>query len=93
MVVSDLYARAVTKFGKEHQLIVTFGELSECTAEIAKHMIPGREHDEQDLVDEIADVCIMMKQMEVIYGERLVKAVYKKLNKLNAHVIQGVLDV
>lgn len=86
MVQSDLYRQAVEKFGKEHQLIVTFGELAEASSEIARHMIPARKHDEQDLIDEFADVCIMMEQMKVIYGERLIAAINKKLSKLEKHV-------
>ena len=86
MVQTALYEEAVNRFGKEHQLIVTFGELSEATAEIAKHMIPARPHDEQDLIDELADVCIMMEQMKVIYGERLTQTIHKKLDKLEKHI-------
>jgi len=84
--MSNIYKQAVDKYGKEHQLIVTFGELSECAAEIAKHMIPDRVHKEQDLIDELADVSIMMNQMSVIYGLQLDKAITKKLAKLYKHI-------
>ncbi len=84
--MSNIYQQAVDKYGKEHQLIVTFGELSECAAEIAKHMIPDRKHKEQDLIDELADVSIMMSQMSVIYGLQLDKAITKKLAKLYKHI-------
>ncbi len=86
MVQSRLYNDAVIAFGKEHQLIVTMGEMAELTSEIARHQIPAREHDEQDLIDEIADVCIMMEQMQVIYGDRLTDSMNKKLNKLEKHI-------
>ena len=86
MVQSDLYRQAVEKYGKEHQLVVTFGELSEATAEIARHMIPARLHDEQDLINELADVCIMMEQMKIVYGEQLITAINKKLEKLEKHI-------
>ena len=82
----DLFKEAVDKYGKEHQLIVTFGELSECSAEIAKHMLPARVHDEQDLIDELADVCIMMQQMHIVYGSALNEAITKKLKKLQGHI-------
>jgi len=82
----DIYTEAVKKYGKEHQLIVTFGELSECAAEIAKHMIPDRVHDEQELINELADVCIMMEQCHVIYGEALSKAIHTKCKKLRKHI-------
>lgn len=88
----DIYTRAVEKYGKEHQLIVTFGELSECAAEIAKHMIPDREHDEQDLIDELADVCIMMEQCHIIYGDALSKAITVKLQKLKKHIKEDAYE-
>ena len=81
MVQSDIYEKLVNKYGKEHQLIVTFGELSEASSEIAKHMLPHRAHDEADLIDELADVCIMMEQMKVVYGVTLIDAINKKLDK------------
>jgi len=82
----NMYKEAVEKYGKEHQLIVTFGELSECAAEIAKHMIPDREHNEEDLVDELADVHIMLQQMHIIYGNKLSLSIDKKLCKLRKHI-------
>lgn len=86
MVISNLYKEAVDKYGKEHQLLVTMGEMSECIAEIARHQIPARDHDEKLLINELADVCIMMKQMEVIYGDKLIMAIHNKLNKLKGHI-------
>lgn len=91
--MKTIYELAVDKYGKEHHLIVTFGELSECVAEIARHMIPARKTNEQDLIDEFADVCIMMEQMHIIYGKRLDMAIVKKCFKLEKHIQQGVLDV
>jgi len=82
----NLYEQAIEKYGKEHQLIVTFGELSECAAEVAKHMIPERKHNEQDLVDELADVHIMIQQAHIIYGERLREAIIRKRRKLAKHI-------
>jgi len=93
MVTTDLYRDAVGKYGKEHQLLVTAGELAECAAEIARHMIPDREHDEQDLIDELADVSIMLGQMEVIYGEQLTNAIFKKLNKQRKHIEEDSYDI
>lgn len=86
MVHSKLYKQAVDKFGKEHQLLVTVGEMSEAIAEIARHQIPERQHDEDLLIEELADVQIMLSQCKIIYGERLTQAICKKLNKLERHV-------
>ena len=86
MVHSKLYKEAVDLFGKEHQLLVTMGELAEASADIARHKIRPNEHNEQELIEELADVCIMMEQMRVIYGNKLINAIYKKLNKLERRI-------
>lgn len=86
MVESSLYKQAVDKFGKNNQLAVAMGEMAECSAEIAKIFINQREVDEKALLLEIADVAIMMKQMEVIYGQDLIDAVNTKLKKVKYHV-------
>ena len=86
MVQSKLYKEAVETFGKENQMVVTIGELAECTAELAKVFISNREEDEEAILDELADVCIMMAQMEVIYGDRLNSAIHKKLGKVKNHI-------
>jgi len=86
MVQSKLYREAVETFGKDNQLIVTMGELAECSAEIAKRFISNREENEPAMLDEMADVCIMMEQMKVIYGDKLIASIHKKLNKVEAHI-------
>ncbi len=89
MVKSDLYRLAIDTFGKEHQLLVTMGEMAEASADIARHKIRPNEHDEQELIYELADVCIMMEQMQIIYGDRLIQAIHKKLKKLQKRIEDG----
>lgn len=86
MVVSSIYEEAVEAFGKDNQLMVTMGELAECTAELAKVFISNRTADEAAILDELADVCIMMQQMHVIYGDELTQSIHKKLGKLRKHL-------
>lgn len=86
MVESKLYKEAVEIFGKENQLRVTIGELAECSADLSRVLDVRREFDENLAIREIADVCIMMKQMEVIYGEKLTEAIHSKLDKLKSHI-------
>ena len=86
MVESNIYEEAVKVFGAKHQHIVAMGEFAECTAELAKMFISNREPDEEAIIDELADVQIMMSQMKVIYGDRLTQAIHKKLNKLRGHI-------
>ena len=86
MVQSNIYKEAVDTFGAENQLIVTMGEMAECSAEIAKKFISNREEDEQAIIDELADVVIMTNQCKVIYGERLISAINRKLKKVRTHI-------
>lgn len=85
MVESRLYKDAVEKWGKEHQLLVTVEEMGEAIAHISQYVNRGRDV-EQEVIEELADVCIMMKQMEAVYGEELTQAIYKKLEKLKGHL-------
>jgi len=85
MVQSDVYKKLVEKFGAEHQLYVTVEEMAEAIARITQFLNRGR-NVEDDMIDELADVVIMLEQCKVIYGERLIKAVYKKLDKAASHL-------
>ncbi len=85
MVQCDLYYGAVEKWGKDHQLLVTVEEMAEAIAKISQFVNRGRDV-EDELVEELADVVIMMEQMRVIYGDKLLKAIYKKLDKLERHL-------
>jgi len=84
-MISSLYQEAVDKWGKEHQLLVTVEEMAEATASIAQFVNRGR-NVEEDVIEELADVYIMIRQVEIIYGARFTKAICKKLNKLKGHL-------
>ena len=87
MVETPLYKEAVEKFGHENQMLVTIGELSECAAELARYLIPQHKEDNtEELLDEMADAYIMLRQMEIIFGDDLHKAIFKKLKKVQKHV-------
>jgi len=87
MVKSSLYSKAVEKFGKDHQLLVTVGELSELSAEISNHLISTHKSKDDDIVMEIADVCIMLEQCKIIFGEDKVDAAIRyKLTKVQRHI-------
>ncbi len=61
-----VYLEALKKFGLESQNSVAIEEMSELTKEICKY---GRgKRDIESLVDEIADVTIMMEQLTLFYG-------------------------
>lgn len=59
-------AGAIDTFGKDSQCRMAIEEMSELTKAICKHL---RNFDNlSDLVEEIADVEIMMAQLEIIFG-------------------------
>ena len=85
MVQTEIYEKLVEKYGPKHQLYVTIEEMGEAIAKISQFL--NRDRDvEQEMIEEIADVVIMTEQCKVIYGDRLVQAVLKKLNKAEEHL-------
>ena len=80
-----IYEHAVDRFGKDHQLLVTAEELSEAAVKIIQ--LVNRKRDvEEELIEELADCIIMLRQCKVIYGDKLDIAVEKKLKKVEKHV-------
>jgi len=63
MRTEEIFKLAAKKWGKTSQLIVALEELSELQVEIAKHL-NGKRPDISGLVDELADVRIMVGQIE-----------------------------
>jgi hypothetical protein len=63
-----VYKRALELYGRDNQLIVANEELDELGKEICK-VLRGQ-GDMNNLVDEIADVRIMVEQLEMMFGVR-----------------------
>ena len=80
-----VYEKAVDKWGKNHQLLVTAEEMGEAIAKISQFVNRGREV-EKDLICELADVQIMLNQCKVIYGSELDKCIELKLKKLEGYI-------
>ncbi|SHJ88688.1 hypothetical protein SAMN02745883_00714 [Caminicella sporogenes DSM 14501] len=82
----DIYAEAIEVFGKEIQLIKAVEELSELQKEICKFLISRTGNVEE----EIADVKIMIKQLEKIFDKKSIdKWESEKINRFGM-VIQVV---
>ena len=77
----DIYKKAINTFGESAQMIVALEECSELQKEITK-LLRGKGNLEH-LAEEMADVEIMLEQLELIYGVGLIqqKQVFKE-NKL-----------
>lgn len=59
---------AITTFGEEAQMIVALEELSELQKELCK-VLRGDENNDH-VSEEMADVQIMLDQLEIIFGNR-----------------------
>ena len=63
----DLYERALRVWGKEPQMLQVIEEMSELTKEIIKNV--NRQKDNIDeIIEETADVEIMLAQLKYCYG-------------------------
>lgn len=62
----EVYKDAIALYGPRYQLNVAIEEMSELTKEICKHF---RDRDNRDqIIEEMADVYVMLEQMELIIG-------------------------
>ncbi|MBR2844669.1 MAG: hypothetical protein IKF00_05600 [Solobacterium sp.] len=74
---------AIEKYGKELQTVVAIEELSELIKELTKNIRGKNNHDA--IVEEIADVYIMLDQvmmMNDIWLNEVVEKMHEKLNRL-----------
>lgn len=90
--MDEIYQQAIAKYGKEAQLKMVIEEMAELTQAICKSFRGANNH--ENIVEEIADVEIMLAQLKIIYeideskvgtwkGLKLFK-LYKVLNDVDA---------
>ncbi len=66
----DIIEQAVHHFGPKNQISKAIEEMSELTAELARFQ--NDKGMNVNIIEEIADVCIMVEQLKFIFGEELV---------------------
>lgn len=74
---------AVKKFGEVPQLVMTMEETAELTQALSKYL---RGNDNKDnIAEEIADVSIMLQQLQIIFGNKSLvnKYIEQKINRLS----------
>lgn len=77
---SDVIEKAMKTFGKDMQKIVAMEELAELQQALSKDL-RGKEH---NVEEEIADVTIMLMQLELMYDKRKIKEwIDKKIDRLD----------
>lgn len=83
----NTYERAVAVWGKEAQMLQVIEEMSELTKEILKNV--NRKKDNlAELIEETADVEIMLEQLKCCYGIKRQVEEYKvsKVKKIDARL-------
>jgi len=66
MEKDKIYAKAIALFGKEKQMIMAIEEMSELIKEVSKALRFDEIKDKGAMVEEIADVEIMLEQLKII---------------------------
>lgn len=80
--------RAIETWGEEAQLDLAGEELSELDVEF--HRLMRGRADEEDVIEEIADVMVMMEQLTLIFEEEAIEAqVEKKMFRLKRRIAEA----
>ncbi len=85
----DVLKKAWDTNGEQVQLIKTIEELAELQKEIAKYLIVGQSYNMANFIEELADVEIMIEQIERFFikdQEAVEAARQKKIERLEARL-------
>ena len=78
---NEVIIKAVQTYGREHQITKAIEEMAELMNELAKSQ--DKRTTTEKVIDEIADVKIMLKQLEYIYGQfKVEKRFMEKIKRL-----------
>ncbi len=88
----NLYIKASEKWGENAQIIVAIEELSELSVQLAK-ILNGKNDGYDNLIDELADVRIMVEQIELNFGVSSIveNRMEEKLNRLEG-MVSGAIE-
>lgn len=77
-----VYEEALSKWGGHNQLVVAIEEMSELQKEICKYF--RKEWNDQDLIEEVADVSIMLEQIILMFDieDDVQKVIQEKIHRL-----------
>lgn len=83
----DIMLKAIQKWGNHAQLLMLLEEMSELQKEILKNINRGRDN-LNELIDEAADVEIMMEQFKTIYNihQAIEERIPQKIKKVKARL-------
>lgn len=81
MTPTDTLAKALRHYGHNAQCLKTIEELSELSTQLCHHL--GNRSNRLQVIDEIADVLIMVQQMKIVFGpDQVNEAMTRKLARL-----------
>lgn len=81
---NEILTGALKKYGANAQIVMVFEEMAELQKELCKYL-RGRQN-EAEIAEEIADVRIMLDQMELLFGLDTESIRRKKLDRLSERV-------
>ncbi len=86
-VATDILKKAIATWGKQAQLLMVLEEMSELQKEILKHINRGKDNMDE-IIDETADVEIMLEQLKFIFDihQKVADRIPVKLEKVKARL-------
>lgn len=85
----SIYEKAIENYGKVPQMVKAIEEMGELSTEIARNIIGVYPADDK-MIDEVADVTIMMRQLAIVFGEKAVEdRIEYKLTRLKGRIEFG----
>ena len=75
MTKDEILKSAIARYGKTVQMIIAMEEMAELTKELSKFLRGA--HNEDAIAEEIADVRIMLDQLEIMFDCAGAAAVYQ----------------
>ena len=83
-----VYRKAIERFGPPNQMIKAIEEMSELTKVLAKILVMGGEVSLDEIIEEVADVTIMMEQLRLMYNinDEVCEMMDSKIRRLEGRV-------
>lgn len=75
MTKDEILKSAIARYGENAQMIIAMEEMAELTKELSKFLRGA--HNEDAIAEEIADVRIMLEQLEIMFDCAGAAAVYQ----------------
>lgn len=79
----ELFQEAIKQYGGVSQITVAIEEMAELTKELVKHLRYGDTHPRDQIIDEVADVEIMLEQLVMLFKFERSEVEARKNFKLN----------